>query len=136
MNKSVSQFYNEEIGRSIENYEKSHSARLDFLIQDLKLNHIENSSVADFGCGYGAIFKRMPLDKNNKFYGFDGAEIANKFCEYHVTDLNYPFADKFLEKNPRIDYALSFETFEHLPNLYNCIIEIKKILKELLSYIL
>jgi len=132
MNKSVAEFYNENVGQSIDNYEKSHSARFDFLVEDLKLNEISNSSIGDFGCGYAPIFQRMPKNKDNKFYGFDGAyieNIANQHCQYFVTDLNLPFSDKFLESNSKLDYAFSFETFEHLPNPYNCIIEIKKILK-------
>lgn len=132
MEKSVTQFYDEEVGQSIENYERSHCKRLDFLIQDLKLNEISNCSIGDFGCGYAPVFQRMAKDKNNKFYGFDGASIgisANQHCEYLVTDLNLPFADSFSKEHDKLDYALSFETFEHLPNPYNCMLEIKKILK-------
>lgn len=132
MDNSVAEFYNENIGQSIENYEQSHSKRFDFLVEDLKFDQISNSSIGDFGCGYAPIFQRMSKDKNNKFYGFDGAyieNIANTHCKYSVTDLNLPFAEKFLESNERLDYGFSFETFEHLPNPYNCMIEIKKILK-------
>lgn len=129
INHSVTKFYEYQ---TPEEYEKSHSQRFDFLIEDLKLNSIENSSIGDFGCGYAPIFQRMNKDKNNKFFGFDGAyisDMANKYCDYSITDLNLPFADKFLEQNGQVDYAFSFETFEHLPNPYNCLYEIKKILK-------
>ncbi len=129
MENSVSKFYQYQ---SPEEYEKSHSKRFDFLIEDLKFNEIVNSSIADFGCGYAPIFQRMAKNKNNKFYGFDGAyveELAGKYCEYYITDLNLPFADKFLSNHDKVDYGFSFETFEHLPNPYNCMIEIKKVLK-------
>jgi SAM-dependent methyltransferase len=132
MNESVDKFYDDTIGQSISNYEQSHAKRFDFLVSDLKLNDINNSSIADFGCGYAPIFRRMSKDNNNKFYGFDGAyikNIADEVCEYHITDLNLPFANDFLLKNSQVDYAFSFETFEHLPNPYNCLVEIKKILK-------
>lgn len=131
MQNSVSQFYNSCEGQKIENYDHSHSPRFDFLIEDLKLNEIFNASIGDFGCGYAPIFQRLSKN-NNKLYGFDGADIKNimtDICDYYVTDLNLEFADKFLKNHNQLDYAFCFETFEHLPNPYNCLSEIKKILK-------
>lgn len=124
--------------REAEDYEDGHSPRYDFLVEDLKLYEIENSKVADFGCGLGSIFGRLPQDKGNDFHGFDGSnpedvskyKFANTFT-YHQQDLNLPFADKFLEENNfQFDIGMSFETWEHIPNLYQCIVEIKKLIKK------
>ena len=119
-------------------YEDGHSPRYDFLVEDLKLDEIENSKVADFGCGLGSVFGRLPEDKGNEFHGFDGSNpedvLKYKFADsftYYQQDLNLPFADKFLEENNfQFDIGMSFETWEHIPNLYQCIIEMKKLVKE------
>jgi SAM-dependent methyltransferase len=131
MNNSVSEFYNSSVGQDIKEYDQSHDPRFEFLIKDLNLDAIKNSRIGDFGCGYAPIFKRIP-ENNNQLYGFDGADIKNlmkNVCEYHVTDLNLEFADRFLENHEKLDYAFCFETLEHLPNPYNCLSEIKKLLK-------
>ena len=114
-----------------EEYDASHDARLNFFIEDFKLNNMENLRIADFGCGYGCLFKRLKKN-NNTFIGFDGYEQdrASKFCEYHITDLDKKFADKFLETNEKVDVAFCLETMEHVLNPYNALYEIKKILKK------
>lgn len=117
--------------QAIEKYEASHSARLDFIVEDFKLNELDNKRIADFGCGYGCLFKRLEK-KNNTFIGFDGYEqhTASKHCKYYVTDLDSKFSDKFLENNDQVDIATCLETMEHVSNPYNALYEIKKILKQ------
>lgn len=117
--------------QSEEKYEASHAPRLDFIVEDFKLNELDNKRIADFGCGYGCLFKRLQK-KNNTFIGFDGYEQddASRYCEYHVTDLDSKFADKFLENNKQVDIATCLETMEHVLNPYNALYEMKKILKE------
>lgn len=129
MDKVVEEFYKHQ---SASSYEGSHGPRFDFLVEDLKLREIRGSRVADFGCGYGPIFRRMPVDAGNMYFGFDGAGEGispQDVCTYFVTDLNLPFAEKFLEKETRVDVAFCFETMEHLTNPYNVLVEIKRILK-------
>jgi 2-polyprenyl-3-methyl-5-hydroxy-6-metoxy-1,4-benzoquinol methylase len=65
-------------GHSYEEYERSHKPRLDFLLEDLKVD----------------------LDNFN------------------------------INKNDFFDAVLCFETIEHLTNPYNCLLEIKNILKK------
>ena len=87
MDQSIKDFY---LTQEIPDYEKSHDARFNHLIDDLFLKNIKNSRIGDVGSGYGPIFKRLPQDQNNTFIGFDGAEITTDF-EYYKTDLSYDF---------------------------------------------
>lgn len=128
MESIIENFYVENIGQSIEIYEKSHSPRFDFLIKDLNLDKIENSSILDVGCGYGPIFNRLPKDKGNLYIGIDGASLSDLPFKYHQFDLSYDKFSLILEN--KFDVVLSFETFEHLTNPYHCILEIKTLLKQ------
>lgn len=115
----------------IEVYEQSHKPRLDYFIKDFALDELSNTRIGDFGCGYGMLFRRLPTDRNNKYYGWDGYEnqIASEVCEYFVTDLNQKFSTKFLDSNSQLDIATCLETIEHVTNPYNLLYEIKQILK-------
>ena len=129
MEKIVKEFYGNQ---SVESYEKSHGPRFNFLMEDLKLHEIRNSRVADFGCGYGPIFRRMPTDSGNTYFGFDGANDGidpQDVCQYEEVDLNLSFSDWFLDEEGQVDVAFCFETMEHLTNPYSALTEIKKILK-------
>jgi len=128
MEKIIDKFYDKNYGQGVEEYERSHRPRFDFLIEDLKLNEIKNSNILDVGCGYGPIFTRLDKANNNQYYGIDGAGIVNEF-PYTVSDLSY---DKFSEfyENKKFDFIFSFETFEHLTNPYHCLLEIKKLMHE------
>ncbi len=126
MDNFVNNFYKLD-GHSIEQYERSHKPRLDFLVEDLKLAEIKNSSVGDFGCGYAPMFRRLP--KNDNFYfGFDGdsSRAAAEYCCYRKVDLNLPIE----QTDDLLDVAFCFETLEHLTNPYVCLTEIKRILKK------
>lgn len=126
MDESIKDFY---LMQKVPDYEQSHEKRFVHFIQDLSLNSISNSKIADVGCGYGPIFQRLSKDKNNTFIGFDGAELNTDF-EYRKVDLSYDFfGDEYLKNNEKVDYALCLETLEHLINPYHCLIETKKILK-------
>lgn len=129
MDKLASNFYTLD-GHSIAEYERSHKPRLDFLVEDLKLNEIEGKNVGDFGCGYGAMFRRMK-GKNNIYFGYDGDSslAANDFCIYTQCDLNQPIPSINAEDG-LLDIAFCFETLEHLTNPYSCLSEIKRILKK------
>jgi SAM-dependent methyltransferase len=113
-------------GHSYEEYERSHKPRLDFLIEDLNLNQLTNQKIADIGCGLGFIYNRLNPDIQKNYYGFDGADIDNPIFNYEKVDL-----DNFkIDKQNFFDTVLCFETLEHLSNPYNCLLEIKNILKQ------
>jgi SAM-dependent methyltransferase len=131
MDDLVSNFYKLD-GHSIEQYENSHKPRLDFLIEDLKLNEIVNRNVGDFGCGYAPIFRRMSHGNGNVHFGYDGdvSRAAEDVCRYTQCDLNRPIVSRNNAWDAQLDIAFCFETLEHLTNPYSCLSEIKRILKE------
>ena len=113
-------------GHSYEEYERSHKPRLDFLVEDLKLNELKDKNIADIGCGLGFIYNRLSPDIQKNYYGYDGADFENPPFNYQKVDL-----DNFsINKNDFFDAVLCFETIEHLTNPYNCLLEIKNILKK------
>jgi 2-polyprenyl-3-methyl-5-hydroxy-6-metoxy-1,4-benzoquinol methylase len=113
-------------GHSYEEYERSHKPRLDFLVEDLKLNELKDKNIADIGCGLGFIYNRLSPEVQKNYYGYDGANFENPPFNYEKVDL-----DNFnTNKNNFFDVALCFETIEHLTNPYNCLLEIKNILKK------
>ena len=119
-------FYN-TYGHSYDEYEKSHKQRLDFLVEDLNLSSLAGKNIADIGCGLGFIYNRLPSHIQSNYYGYDGADISNQAFQYQKVDL-----DNFSmpSKHRFFDAVLCFETIEHLTNPYNCLLEIKNILKE------
>lgn len=128
MEKSISNFYENNFGQNIAEYENSHRDRFDFLITDLGLNNLYNASILDIGCGYGPIFNRLNSNIQKFYHGIDGANLINNTFSYEVADLSYDhFSDRYTQK---FDYILSFETFEHLTNPYHCLLEIKKLMHE------
>lgn len=113
-------------GHSYNEYEASHKGRLDFLVEDLSLNNLQNKNIADIGCGLGFIFNRLNPEIQKNYYGFDGADISDPYFKYEKIDL-----DNFkTDYTNFFDVALCFETLEHLTNPYSCLIEVKKILKD------
>jgi 2-polyprenyl-3-methyl-5-hydroxy-6-metoxy-1,4-benzoquinol methylase len=120
-----SDFYR-TIGHTGDEYEKSHKPRLDFLIEDLKINDLKDKKIADIGCGLGFIYNRLLPEIQTNYYGFDGADLSNPSFNYQKVDLDNFKSDK----HNFFDVVLCFETLEHLTNPYNCLFEIKNILKE------
>jgi len=113
-------------GHSYEEYERSHKPRLDFLVEDLKLNELKDKNIADIGSGLGFMYNRLSPDIQKNYYGYDGANFDNPPFNYEKVDL-----DNFnINKNDFFDAVLCFETIEHLTNPYNCLLEIKNILKK------
>lgn len=113
-------------GHSYEEYEKSHKERLDFLIEDLRLNDLKNKKIADVGCGLGFIYNRLTPDVQKNYFGYDGFNLINPPFNYHQVDLDNFSIAKY---HNCFDAVLCFETLEHLTNPYNCLFEIKNILK-------
>ena len=113
-------------GHSYDEYERSHKPRLDFLVEDLKLDELKDKNIADIGCGLGFIYNRLSPEVQNNYYGYDGTDFENPPFKYQKVDL-----DNFsINKNNFFDAVLCFETIEHLTNPYNCLLEIKNILKK------
>ena len=111
--------------QNITDYENSHRARFDFLIEDLKLNSLKDQKIIDIGCGPGFIHKRLSNDIQKNYTGIDGADLKNLPFSYSKVDL-----DNFITTEKRkYDVALCFETLEHLCNPYNCLLQIKNMLK-------
>jgi 2-polyprenyl-3-methyl-5-hydroxy-6-metoxy-1,4-benzoquinol methylase len=119
-------FY-ETSGHSYEEYERSHKPRLDFLVEDLKLNELYDKKIADVGCGLGFIHNRLKPEIQKNYIGFDGANMEGAPFLYHAVDLdNFHFRST---KEDYFDVVMCFETIEHLTNPYNCLLEIKRMLK-------
>jgi 2-polyprenyl-3-methyl-5-hydroxy-6-metoxy-1,4-benzoquinol methylase len=122
-NSVFSTFYNNQL---LIDYENSHKPRLDHLIEDLKLNTLENKKIADIGCGAGFLYKRLKPEIQKNYTGYDGSDLYNLPFTFNKVDL-----DNFsVEDTLDYDYVFCFETLEHLTNPYNCLIQIKKMLKE------
>lgn len=118
-------FYNTH-GHSYNEYERSHRGRIDFLVEDLKLNSLINQKIADVGCGLGFIFNKLNPEIQQNYYGYDGTELESAPFHYHQVDL-----DNFsTNKKEFFDAVFCFETLEHLTNPYSCLLEIKNSLKK------
>ncbi len=118
-------FYQTE-GHSKTEYEKSHGLRLDYLVEDLRLNDLDGKKIADFGCGPGFIYDRLKPSIQASYEGFDSAALNGLQFKYHKTDL-----DKLAERlnSPTYSYAFCFETLEHLSNPYSFLCGVKQLLE-------
>lgn len=130
MNQTVENFYNKNSDQNyVDEYDTQHGSRIDWIIKKFGLEKLQNKRICDVGAGRGNFFKR--LNPNNTFVGIDGAIIKNKLCNFLSLkiDLDYPFAD-ILSNEEKFDFLICSETLEHLSGLDNCILEMKKLLKE------
>jgi hypothetical protein len=128
MDSSVRSFYQKE-GRLdyFHKYEEEHGARLDFCVRHFALSEVKNSRIADYGCGYGFLLRR--LNRSNECVGFDGAHIDLSLLEehdfaLHNVDLNTPFSSEG-NYSDYFYHSFCFETLEHLENPYRCVVEMK-----------
>lgn len=135
MDNTVQNFFTKNADQGyIDQYDKDHGPRLDDLIQHFDLNrHLFLKNVVDIGGGLGFLGKRL----KSQYTVFDGAQIpdSKKLTDglWKTYDLDYEkFGDLFIKEFPYylFDAGFCLETLEHLTNPYNCLAEIKKIVKE------
>ena len=121
----VDGFYTSDIGQTVHEYEKGHIERYEKTIKYLEKIGVANSKVCDMGCGPGYILKNMKGD--NELIGVDGTLFEDSKIKFYKTNFDY---DRFSEDIPEkdIQHMLCFETFEHLSNPYNFILECKKMM--------
>ncbi len=134
MDKSVEGFFTKNAADGYAaQYDKDHGPRLDNLIERFQINEkFADKDVVDVGGGMGFLGKRL---KQIWYNVIDGADIPheNRLCNgvWNTVDLDY---DKFSQKVFRpvggFHAAFCLETLEHLTNPYNCLSEIKKIVRE------
>ncbi len=133
MDATIEKFYtnSEKDKNYIEHYSLEHSKRHDEIVKRFKLDEIKNETLLNVGGGLGLLESR--LDKSNKFVIADGAElpIYERLCEFtHIKiDANKEF---YIKERGYDNFYAGFllECIEHLENPYNCLIEMRKIVKE------
>jgi len=120
-------FYSTQ-GHSKEDYEKSHGARFDFFVKRFGFDKVQGKSILDVGCGLGFMFDRINT-YGNRCFGIDYTNQNNieDLITFIQADLNLPFSEK---TNEKFDIIICAETLEHLQNPYNCLYEIKQLMKE------
>lgn len=108
-------------------YEKDHSRRLDFLVEDLELDEIREKRLVDFGGGKGFLLNR--LHESNYKQVFDGDKIEPfEGISFAQQNLNERFTVGWVQDH-WFDMGFCTETLEHLENPYNCLLELKRIVK-------
>lgn len=106
-------------------YENSHSARLDYFAQRFGLDKIQGKRILDIGCGLGFLFERIPTHNEKVGVDFTNHKTSG-FTMHGGVNLDTPFADKI---DGTFDIITCLETLEHLQNPYNCLLEVKKLVK-------
>lgn len=130
INNFVEDFYgknsNENYGQT---YDSQHDSRLNWVVQRFGLDRLQNQRIIDIGCGKGNYFKRM--NSNNYFVGLDGALIGEKLCDFLSlrVNLNDQFGNLF-DNEQKFDFLICSEVIEHVSQIDNIMLEMKKILKE------
>lgn len=132
MNESITNFYTKNGQSYYDSYDKDHSGRIDWVIKRFKLDEIENKRILDIGCGRGNFFKR--LNPNNTFIGLDGAKFGSggKLCEFQClrVDFNKEDFGILFDNEEKFDVIIASEVIEHIGNINNIMLQMKKLLKE------
>lgn len=140
MDKTVTNFYskNPDQGYS-DQYDKDHGKRIDWVVKRFGLDKLQNQRIVDIGAGKGNYFKRMSETENrdslldypsNYYVGLDGALTGEKLCKFLSlrVDFNEPFGQLFDNEKP-FDFLIASEVIEHIANINNVMLEMKKLLK-------
>lgn len=102
-----------------------------FIFGLLQRNHISFQTVAEVGCGSGAVLEELSKCNNNKtinYFGFDiskdAINIANKRSNanlsFQLKDITDP------SNTDRFDVLLVVDVIEHLPNYFSFLEAIQK----------
>jgi SAM-dependent methyltransferase len=135
MDQSVEGFFTKNAEQAyIDQYDKDHSPRLINLIERFKINErFLLKHVVDVGGGLGFLGKRLKCQYTVFDGAFipDGKKLTNGLWKKYDLDYEH-FGDSFKNEYPDylFDAAFCLETLEHLTNPYNCLVEIKKVVKE------
>lgn len=137
MNETVESFYIKNPQEDyLHTYDTQHGPRLDAMIRRFNLSALKGQRILDVGGGLGFLGKR--LDPSNDYWVLDGAAIApaDRLCKgtWHTVDLDYHTfgeedGDNCLARKQAWDVAFCLETLEHLPGVYNCVVQMKKLVK-------
>ena len=97
-------------------------------------NKLEFSSVAEIGCGVGAILSELSnyfKDSAVSFSGFDISPQAIELAKKHETDnVKFKNEDILLEEfNQKFDILLMIDVFEHVPDYMGFLEESKDLAK-------
>lgn len=130
---SVSNFFAKNAGQGyLDQYDKDHGPRLDAMIKQWNLKEtLKDKKIIDVGGGLGFLGKR--LDPSTEYWIWDGADIEESqlLCKVKgriLGDLNV--AEVTMENDSaQFNTAFCLETLEHLTNPYNCLAQIKKLVK-------
>lgn len=93
------------------------------------LKYIENGRILDVGCGDGFFLKYLE-ERGCEVYGVEPGEVASKYAR-EILKLNVftgNLKDTGYQDN-QFDAVSMYAVFEHLPNPYETLMEIKRILK-------
>jgi 2-polyprenyl-3-methyl-5-hydroxy-6-metoxy-1,4-benzoquinol methylase len=120
-----------------ETYALDHLPRIQAMFDRYGLREsLKGKRLLDVGGGQG--LAGTLLDPSTDYWVIDGADIkpAQRLCKgtWHQVDLDYHTfgsedGDNCLARKPQWDAAFCLEVLEHLPGIYNCVAETKKLVK-------
>lgn len=86
------------------------------IIRIIQMCDISPASIAEVGCGAGAILAELRhYFPNSTLYGFDIAPAAMEFWKQHVNaDVEFILGDFFEKNNKKYDLLLVLDVLEHL----------------------
>lgn len=129
IDKSIETFYTKNSHEDyFNNYDNQHGERIQKSIDIFGLGNLENKVIGDFGCGRGFLFKR--LNQNNKFFGYDGANIKeqDKYVKFDFQRVD--LCSNFSEGTPAfLDVSVLWEVIEHVSDPFTTLNNIKKLTK-------
>lgn len=118
-------------GNYIDGYVEQHMPRVEWVIKRFGLDSLSGQRIVDIGCGRGMYFAKMRSD--NFFVGIDGAIIPPQkklvpFLSLRSDFNNEDFGILFDNDGP-FDWLIASEVLEHVGNLNNLMLGMKRLLK-------
>jgi len=131
---SVSNFYTKNADREdyAANYVSSHRARCKWVMERFGLDKLSNQRIVGIGEGMGNNFEH--LHPSNYMVSLDGAAIKPEqkltdFLSLRV-DLNEKGWGNLFDNEGKFDSLIACELIEHVANINNLMLEMKKMVKE------